>query len=88
MCLRVLRDAATRLTGAVLVKYLFYSARVLIGCKPITTRLTDVIRLNFFELARAAFFSKYYILVRGTRYEVARAGLIHKQWSMTRLFNK
>ena len=38
---------------------------------------TDVTRLNFFEVARAAFFSKYQILVRGTRYEVARAGLVH-----------
>ena len=29
--------------------------------------LTDVTRLNFFEVACAAFFSKYYSLVRGTR---------------------
>ena len=33
-------------------------------------RLTDVIRLNFFEVAGAAFFSKFYVLVRGKRYEV------------------
>ena len=36
------------------------------------TQLTDVTRLNFFEVARAAFFSKY-----SPRYEITRAGLVH-----------
>ena len=34
--------------------------------------LTDVTRLNFFEVARAAFFSKYQ-----SEAEVARTGLVH-----------
>ena len=38
--------------------------------------LTDVTRLNFFEVARAAFFSKYYSPRQEVR-SVARAGLVH-----------
>ena len=38
------------------------------------SRLTDVTRLNFLEVARAAFFSKS---EARARYEVARAGLVH-----------
>ena len=42
-------------------------------CSCVVKLLTDVTRLNLFEVARAAnFFSKCYVLVRGTRYEVAR----------------
>ena len=52
MCLRVLRDALVSQVESPAV-----AGRAL---------LTDVTRLNFFE-----------VLVRGTKYEVARAGLVH-----------
>ena len=36
--------------------------------------LTDITRLNFFEVARPAFLE---MLVRGKKYEVARAGPVY-----------
>ena len=39
--------------------------------------LTDVTRLNFFEVARAAFLLEILYMARGKCNDVARAGLVH-----------
>ena len=44
--------------------------------------LTDVTRINFFGVARRFLLE---MLVRGTKYEIARAGLVDKQLTMVKL---